>query len=266
MLTSLVVQIEALEDGEIRGGSGRAVHGFWYRHWEKVDAATADALHAENGVLPFSLSPLMGLPRPYKGVIRFGRGAQAWFRAAALTAQLSEKMETLWAQQLPDEITLADVRWRVVGLPAEHPWRRRIRYQDLAAQRLFNNHPPKRWNLAFETPVTFNSGGGYLPFPLPDALVASWMRRWQAFAPLALPDALPERARAALVVSSYQMRSVAVRHAERVHPGGVGRYTLRAAKMLPSERAQVDLLANYAFFCGSGYKTAQGMGMTRLLP
>ena len=264
MLTSLVIELEAITEGLINGGTGRAVHGLWYAQWDKVDPSVANLLHNETQTLPFSLSPLMDLPRPMKDVTRIECGQRAWFRIATLTKQLSEGLTTRWAAQLPDEVELAGIQWRVVGVPQAHEWNRQITYQELATQHLFNNRPPGYWKLNFETPVTFNRGKGYLPFPLPNILIASWMRRWQAFAPLALPDDLQQSVRERLLVSSYHMRSAVVRYGERVHPGGVGRYALRAAKMPASERAQVDLLANYAFFCGSGYKTTQGMGLTRL--
>jgi CRISPR-associated endoribonuclease Cas6 len=261
----MVIQLEAKGDGLISGGTGRAVHGLWYAQWDKVDPSIANLLHNETDTLPYSLSPLMGLPHPEKGVTRIERGLQAWFRVAALTEGLSEKLTRLWAAQLPDEVDLAGVQWRIVGVPQGHAWNRQVSYQELATRHLFNKRPPGYWKLHFETPVTFNSGEGYLPFPLPNILVASWLRRWQAFAPLALPDNLQMSVRERLLVGSYNMRSTTVRHGGRQHLGGIGRYALRAAKMPASERAQIDLLANYAFFCSSGYKTTQGMGMTMLL-
>ena len=265
MLTSLVIQVEAINDGEINGATGRATHGFWYKQWEKADAKTADALHDETQVPPFSLSPLMELPRAEKGITRVTRGVSTWFRVATLNGQLSERLTTHWAAQLPDEVELAGVRWRIVGVadsPEKHPWANQISYQDLSAKHLFNNRPPSRWKLSFETPVTFNSGLGHLPFPLPNNLIGSWMRRWQAFASLALPEELTQSVREQLMVNHFNMVTIPVRQGKRVLIGGKGSYALHAIKMPASERAQVDLLVNYAFFCGSGYKTTQGMGMT----
>ena len=267
MLTSLVIQIEALNDGEINGATGRAVHGFWYKQWESFDSGTADALHDETQVPPFSLSPLMQLPRPQNGITRVTRGISAWFRVATLNRQLSEKLITHWTANLPKEIELAGIKWTITGIaetPEKHPWARQISYQDLASRHLFNNRPPSRWKLAFETPLTFNSGLGHLPFPLPNNLIGSWMRRWQAFAPLALPEELPQSVREQLMVNHFDMRTIPLRQGKRLIIGGAGSYSLKAIKMPASERAQVDLLANYAFFCGSGYKTTQGMGMTKL--
>ena len=90
------------------------------------------------------------------------------------------------------------------------------------------------------------------------------MRRWQAFAPLALPEELTQSVREQLMVKHFNMVTIPVRQGKRVLIGGQGSYALNAIKMPASERAQVDLLANYAFFCGSGYKTTQGMGLTKL--
>ncbi|MCF6277383.1 MAG: CRISPR system precrRNA processing endoribonuclease RAMP protein Cas6 [Anaerolineales bacterium] len=268
MLTSLVIQLEALEEGKINGATGRAVHGFWYKQWQDADSKTAEALHDEKTQTPpFSLSPLMGLPRPQKGITGITRGVSAWFRVAALTGQLSERLITHWVAELPNEVELAGVKWRLDGVadyPDKHPWAGQISYQDLSAKHLFNNRPPSRWKFSFETPVTFNSGLGHLPFPLPNILVGSWLRRWQVFAPLALPEEISQSAREHLAVSQFDMKTLPVRHGERLIVGGAGNYTLKALKMSASERAQIDLLANYAFFCGSGYKTAQGMGLTRL--
>lgn len=267
MLTSLVIQVEALEDGEINGATGRAVHGFWYKQWEEKDATTADALHDETQVPPFSLSPLMALPRPQGGITRVTREIQSWFRVTTLNRQLSEGLSAHWLPNLPNEIELAGIKWGIIGIadsPEKHPWAKQISYQDLSAKHLFNNRPPSRWKLSFETPVTFNSGLGHLPFPLPNNLIGSWMRRWQAFAPLALPEELTQSVREQLMVNHFNMVTIPVRHGKRVLIGGQGSYALHAIKMPASERAQVDLLANYSFFCGSGYKSTQGMGMTSL--
>lgn len=264
MLRSLVIEVEAISEGVISGGTGRAVHGLWYAQWDKADPFTSNMLHNETNTLPFSLSPLMGLPRVEKDVTRIECGQKAWFRVATLTGQLSERLTMHWAPQLPDEVELAGVQWRIVGIPQEHAWNRQVSYQELATRHLFNNRPPSRWKLSFETPITFNSGLGHLPFPLPNNLIGSWLRRWQAFAPLALPDELSKSARERLMINHYNMRSTTVRYGERVLLGGMGQYALKAIQMPASERAQVDLLAHYAFFCGSGYKTTQGMGVTKL--
>ncbi len=110
-----------------------------------------------------------------------------------------------------------------------HPWVASIPYEDLARTHLMNSNPPRQWQVEFTTPTTFNTGrttegrDHHLPFPLPESLLKSWLRRWQAFAPIALPEEeLLDWARTNLAVSSYRLHSLPAREAEHLRVGCVG--------------------------------------------
>ena len=47
-------------------------------------------------------------------------------------------------------------------------------------------------------------------------------------------------------------------------PGCLGTVTFCAHDLPPEVCQALDALMDYAFFCGSGYKTTQGWGQTRL--
>jgi len=266
MLTSLVVSIKALEPGIIQGGTSRAVHGFWYGHWRDVNPALGNALHQTPEIPPFTLSPVMGLPRPKRGEVHVREGQLAWFRVVTLSKDVSHSLTNTWGPGLPSTIQLAGLPWSITRWtisPEEHPWAGHIPYKVLSEKHLFSTHPPKNWKIEFFTPTTFHGAVGHLPFPLPDSLVSSWLRRWQAFAPISLPENLPQLVREGVVVSSYQLKTVPVRHGERLTVGCVGSYKLHALNLPPAIRAAVDTLVQYAFYVGSGHRTTQGMGMTR---
>jgi CRISPR-associated endoribonuclease Cas6 len=274
-----MVHLKAVKAGEIKGSTGRGVHGFWYRHWEQADARVADWLHKQREVTPFTCSPLMGLPRHSRnGVVHVPNGHSAWFRVSTLIPTLTESLLKSWLPSLPigSEIEIpkssADpsgtqgIRWRVTGVSTtaeEHPWAGQTEYTQLASQRLFTTRPPAKWRIKFLTPTAFHGRTGHLPFPLPDSLISSWLRRWQAFAPIALPEDLPQMARQQVVVSGYNLKTVPMREGNRLTVGCVGNLSLRALNVHPATRAALDLLAAYAFYTGSGHRTTQGMGVTR---
>lgn len=267
MLVSLVILLEAAQSGSIRGGTGRAVHGLWFEQWKAIDLVFADQVHSQNNPAPYSLSPLMGLPRPHKGSIIISKGDQAWFRIATFEATLSAAMLSSWLPVLPAQVELAGLTWQITATtisPDDHSWAGQISYQDLIEQCLFASPPPARWQLEFATPTAFNSAAGHLPFPLPDSLINSWLRRWQVFASMGLPGDLPAYARESLLVNAFELKTAPVRYGRRLTVGCVGRYQLRAPQMPPTFQAAIDLLASYAFFCGSGHHTTQGMGLTRV--
>jgi CRISPR-associated endoribonuclease Cas6 len=283
MPLSAVIQLEAIEDAQLDQFTGRGVHGFWFKHWKQVDSAFADELHAATQDSLFTLSPLMGLPRPGRGgVISIRAGHKVWFRFAALTESLADAAQSRWLPgveigsqvEVPErrsngEGTVPGVMWKVTGIAqagAEHPFASREAYEDLSRRHLMNPNPPRQWRLEFLTPTTFHGKAAHLPFPLPESLIGSWIRRWQAFAPLALPDEeLAQWARSNLAVSSYRLSTLPAREGDRLRVGCVGTLTLRALDMPPYLRAAVDLLVHYAFYCGSGAHTAQGLGQTQLI-
>lgn len=265
-LCAAVVQLAALEAGTVVGATGRAVHGLWFRHWQQAAPAVAETLHAPAAVQPFTLSPLLGLPRPQDGQVALAPGAPAWFRVTTLTAELSDRLAAAWLPTLPAELTLGGLRWRVTGITTDgtvHPWAGQAEPSALAEQRLLAADPPRRWRLRFATPTAFHGESGHLPFPLPAVLVSSWLRRWERYGPVGLPADLPERARRGLAISAYALRTVPVRERERVTIGCVGHLTLQAIRLKAGERAPLDLLAAFAFWAGSGHHTTQGLGLTK---
>jgi CRISPR-associated endoribonuclease Cas6 len=268
MPTSAIIQLRASEAGRVPASNGAAVHGLWFHHWHQVEPAIAEALHHPNGVQPFTLSPLMGLPRPNGGSVRVPEGAVAWFRVATLTPRLSSALESAWLPGLPATIRIGGLPWRVEGAAVDgaHPWAGQADPRALAESRLLASSPPRQWTLEFATPTAFRGICGHLPFPLPDSLVGSWLRRWEAFGPVRLPVDLKERVREGLAVSAFELKTLPVLDKGGLIIGSVGRMRLRALRLTPGERAAVDLLAHYAFWVGSGHHTTQGLGMTRLLP
>ena len=283
-ILSAIIHLETLEEAQVDQFTGRGVHGFWFKRWrEDVDKAYGDELHAQQEMPPFTLSPLMGLPRGYRGTVHLKPGTAARFRVTSLTDSLTEAMKSKWLENLvmpPEKETNDEEKKKYVihiPLPKDEesgvPWKvRRVEveaeasYEEMSKRHLMNSVPPREWRVEFVTPTTFHGSNGHLPFPLPDSLVGSWMRRWNAFAPIALPkDELLEWTRAKVVVSSYSLRTLPAREGERLRVGCVGRMGLRALEMPPYLRASIDLLARYAYFCGSGSHTAQGLGQTRFI-
>jgi CRISPR-associated endoribonuclease Cas6 len=268
MLAAAVIRVAALEPGEINAATGRFVHGFWFQQWEQVDADLATELHAGQMLRPFTLSPLMGLPRPRRGEVTVPPETEAWFRVTTLTPSLTEALTTAWLPRLPERVHLGGLPWAVTGYTldaSEHPWAGQEDFAAVAEACLMASPPARRWRLRFATPTAFHGAAGHLPFPLPGALIGSWLRQWQTFGSVRLPETLPEEVHAGLAVSSYNLKTVPVRDRKRITIGCVGRLTLYATELSKPARAALDLLARYAFFAGSGHRTTQGHGLTRLL-
>lgn len=266
MLTAVVLQLRALTDGQIQGSTGRAIHGFWLKQWQETNPVMSKALHQDYPIKPFTLSPLMGLPLPQRGQQTIPAGQTAWFRLTTLHPALSDALFSDWLPNLPDTIQLAQTQWAIEGQAEDHPWSANNNYDQLAMNCMEQSTSPWQWRLDFQTPTTFRVGEKYhLPFPLPELLVTSWLRRWQAFSSWSIDTFTLPDLRQNLFINNYQLKTVPMHHGRRLAIGCVGQLTLQTSTLPLESRSIITMLARYAFFCGSGYHTTQGMGLTRLL-
>ena len=297
MLASAVVKLRALETGYYEGTTGPAVHGFWFQHWEKVNKQVHQTLHQKN---QFSLSPLLynenGCTHQ---VSSYDRGMSAWFRVATLTSEATVELLRKpggWLDTLPEMIRIYQGRWALAGVilpPEHHPWCGICSYLELV-EKVGREVSPRKWTLEFVTPTTSN-GPPIFPLPLPDILVASWQKRWQMCSSCGeIVADLRSLAHERLTVVDFDIHAGRVmeyqqdvqaqepingnRRIKRTITGCLGTITFKDAKVRNGNREQkisynhygeftanqiFDLLIRFAFFSGSGYRTTQGLGMTR---
>jgi CRISPR-associated endoribonuclease Cas6 len=139
--------------------------------------------------------------------------------------------------------------------------------------------------MEFASLTTFNRanqrsqiyGGHYARLPLPQYVFPGLVRRWQESAPSELAQIVQmERVEQyiedeGIIISDYDLKPHQVRFTTHKQPGfvGIGKYDMRGPDEEVTEEApltlrqQLWLLAQLAFYCGVGYKTAMGMGQVR---
>jgi len=140
--------------------------------------------------------------------------------------------------------------------------------------------------LEFSSLTTFSRGSSkqkdygnhHARLPLPQYVFPGLAKRWAELAPPEYASIVQrERIEAyaqneGIFIADYNLKAHQVRFTTHVQPGFTGhcKYALRGSDEATSEetpltiRQQIYLLTNLAFYCGIGYKTAMGMGQTRL--
>lgn len=276
MPSAVVISLQALDDGVIRGALGQHAHGYWLSSWRALAPAVGDELHDDRPLRQFTVSPLLGLGDTRHGRTPVYAGDTAALRLTALDDTTQAALLGDWVLRAPDPATIGGVRWqrqRVARSPDDHPAAGSDTYAQLR-DRAAAEPPPHRWDLSLTTPTAFHLGDErYLPFPLPRLLVGGWLERWLAYAPTPVlpprdsPAAFLDRVEAALLISRYRLKTVTFRlrfdGAETPQIGCVGRLTLDGRALAAADRSAVGALAAFAFYCGSGHHTTMGMGQTR---
>ena len=271
-MLSAVIHLQALENGALPADSGRALNALFLDWVRETDPHKSAELHDGSGLRPYTVSDLVGITRFERGFKLVRGGDSTWMRVTSLEDEsLSALLKT---SVLPG---LAAGRVFSIGMSgfcvtgvsisaAEHPWAGEISYKELVETHLFDPQLPEPTvEMEFASPTTFRSHGKNLPLPLPELLLESWLGRWNAFSPHALPMEARAFAQDGLAVSAYTLKTAAAHTGQGTFIGFQGRLTLRALSEDPYWLRMLHLLADFSFFCGTGAKTSFGLGQTRLV-
>lgn len=224
-------------------GHQRAAHALFFTALQEGDAALAAAVHQ----------------RPQKPFTQ---------------AILSEKQQLFWRITLLDDALyeplgqgltrLTGPRLHEAALQlhlAQATWQH-CDYEALAAAA-----QPPRHAFNFLTPTTFKQKRFLNPLPDAVSCFQSWWARWHQFAPphLGMNIAVLDIVLAHLMLGSFNLVSHLWNDGRRQMVGATG-----FAIFHPFQPEQVEAhwwqnintLAAFAFYCGTGYKTGQGCGQT----
>ncbi|MBD1835385.1 CRISPR system precrRNA processing endoribonuclease RAMP protein Cas6 [Cyanobacteria bacterium FACHB-472] len=252
-LYSLVVELAAADRGHIPPTLSRALHGLVMNWLNLGNPQIADSVHASQES-PLSLSGLLGNRRP--------RGTQAgdnfYFRVCLLDGSLMEPLLVgieKWGTQPLVLGQFAFALRSIYTLPGTH------RLAGSADYRLLANTPQTTIDieLNFLSPTSFKQSRGIQPFPLPELVFGSLLRRWNAFAPEELNFPAVEWEG---LVSAYELKTYALKMEGGSEIGSQGWVRYRFPNAEQAKLATV--LAHFAFFSGVGRKTSMGMGQAQL--
>ncbi|MGI0485892.1 CRISPR system precrRNA processing endoribonuclease RAMP protein Cas6 [Pantanalinema rosaneae CENA516] len=233
-----VVQVPITTTEQLPPTVGRAIHALCLRWFSLANELLGTQLHqAEN--LPLSL------------VMKSVSARQLYLRIGLLQKSLLAPL--LWglAQDLGTELTLTDIPCRIghgVDILQSST------YEALAQLPLQSTI-----DLQFLTPTSFKQGKVIQPFPLPELVFNSLLRRWNAFAPLDLQfPSIEWRG----VTAAYELKTYALKMKGGAEIGAQGMVRYQFAD--PTQAQIATTLAQFARFAGVGRKTAMGMGQTKV--
>ena len=227
---------------------GRALHALFYQWLALGDYSLSTKVHDQSGPRPFTVSPLYRID-------------------GQPTLRLTLLDDSLWPA-LSRGMSLTptvEVMGRPLTLSPDGPQVQQRSYGDLAA----DGRAETRIRLRFLSPTSFRSREMHLPLPDPFLVYQSWLTRWNSFAPedTRINIALLDIVAAHVAVGRYELHTEMVDlGSNRKAVGFVGTVqynVIRAGKIGDEWLRRLNLLADYAAFCGTGHKTAHGMGQTK---
>jgi len=268
MLLSIVFPLQTRQPVVLPADQGRALSAEFLRWVRQHDASLSETLHSSNAIRPFTVSGLFGGVQRNDQILLLP-DHPFWWRLTTFSPELSSFVLDKVIPNLPETLALGDQTLELLPpalKPEQHPWAWQTTHENLAASVLLEKRPiPSQIEVQFASPTTFHTQERHFPFPLPAMVFRQWLVKWNAFAPVKLPDEALSFVEEQLAVSRYRLETRVVKFGESIFIGFVGRCTFHVLGEDAYWRRVTHLLAHYAFFCGTGAKTSFGMGQTRNL-
>lgn len=249
-----------------RGSPTASIHAALLRRIELFDPDLSQAMHhapegANSIERPWTISPLRGPLVRCRNSLAAEPGNIYRIRITVLAPRLFEALVNAFSSEHP----LAAEPLFLERVPF-HLHRDMLRYDSLTTYSALLTHarPQHRIAFSFRSPTAFRQGRERTGAGLePRVCFASYLRRWNTFSPIALPEeALLEYVEANVQPVCQTLHPALMRLRSYTIPGVVGDVEWAVEGDSPYLQRIISALADYAPYCGTGMLTALGMGQT----
>lgn len=232
---------------ESGGVPARALHALFHRWLDAAEPRLARFVHEQADPKPFTLSPLIAESR-----------GQFHFRLTLLEDEywgyVVEGMKRERTVRVGKEILTVDGQPQVAQRT----------YAEIATAQSAETEIVLR----LESPTSFKSREMLNLLPDARSVFQSYLLRWNAFAsePLEPQEVFLDWVMNHVAVSKFDLHTEVMSFGAHRQIGCVGEAHYRVAMREERDAELVrwsNRLADYAYFCGTGHKTTQGMGQTR---
>jgi len=265
MFASFIVSLRPAAQAPIGNSTGKSLHGLFFNMLEQQDATLASRLHEDNAARPLTVSPLRGRIK-YEGDQRIVTPDQMyWVRYTTLSDELFNALSKILLGKFlyRDCVKLDGAEFKVEDVAVE-PERSRGWARLSSAEELWNRADTTTdIALRFASPTTFRQRGLSLQFPIPANVFHSYRERWNAFTHLPIDDGLIPWVEENVAVEAHHLQTRRMWYSDYELHGFIGWVRFTAKKQDAIRLKQLNALADFAFFSGTGHKTTQGMGQTR---
>lgn len=260
--------------------SGYHIHATFFDILAEGDKETSKKLHSEEGRKAFTVSPLfhegslvvgpssldqsrMTKDHPRKNHRGLKAGSEVWFRVTLLDDSVFPVFSLHFLENPNPMLRLGKVELLVKEVKVTRGegalWSGFLDYEKLYE----SADPLDEITLQFATPTSFKQGDINTLFPIPRLLFKGYLEKWNKYSGIELNNSLLDRIEDSLILSHYNLKTLPFSDGRATVPGFVGTCTYKIKSMSKEFLKNVNLLADFSFFAGTGRKTTHGMGMTR---
>lgn len=284
MLASLTAHLFPVKEAILPPTMGHYVHAAFLDILRQVDSKVAEGMHLEQSYKPFTVSPLQGrFDKQGKERVLIRAGTECWVRFTILDDILLSTVAKFFLENESTLLRLGNNIFQITkvttnGNNTNENWSACTTFEEI----LDYASPFDKLKVRFYSPTAFRvhdrTTRGTQNHVLPDPLhcFQNWLKKWDALSSVPIDeDALLDFVQRHIRFSRYSIKTRIMNFGGYKQLGFVGDCEYRFVNDISTGRSnrvnkgsqellkQADALANFAFYCGTGYKTTMGMGQTR---
>jgi CRISPR-associated endoribonuclease Cas6 len=261
-LVGLVFDLEVTNSTSLYSQYTIGLHAWFLDQVRQINPTLSAYLHDGESEKPFNISALEGQLLPTGKQLQLQANHIYRWQINAISQPVVQFLNQ-WLIQPPTTLKLRDASLQVKQISIVHP---PTTYTQLL-QSSIGNH--RNINLSFISPTSFRRKGHHFPLPVPVNLFHSYLRRWNDFSGMSIEqDAFLNWIDENVIIHQHRLESVKVAAGKRGSVTGfTGAISLGLSKSALANIEFTQLfyaLVQLAPYCGTGHKTAFGLGQTCL--
>ena len=273
MPISTLISLIPKTDVTLRPTMGHHAHAAFLSILKKSNPKVAEAVHAQSAQKPFTVSPLIAAAKLRGNQLHIKAGTECRLRFTFLDDELFTHFGKAFLTLAMPPIRLGEAVFQVKQMVShateDRSWSGSATYAELVQSAKTDT----QMSFRFYSPTAFRRLTPRGQKTRSDVYIdlvrcyQSWVNKWNAFAPVKLDKArILEFVTEHGQVTSVNTKSRALNFGKHTEVGWVGTC---ACVFYPEDSLDehllraVNCLADFAFYCGTGYKTTMGMGQTR---
>lgn len=261
-LVGLVIKLAPHSNDHLYPEYTIGLHAWFLAQVQQTNPELSRSLHDEQSEKAFTISGLEGeLLAAGKDLQLQADKTYRWY--INILSQPVAQWASKWLQNLPAVVDLRNAPLRIISCEVALP---PTTYKQLLTTSLSRTSTIQ---LTFLTPTSFRSKQHHFPLPVPKNLFHSYLRRWNDFADIKIPqDRFLNWIEETAIIHRHKLESAKVIAGKKGSVTGfTGAIELGLSKKVNENSDFVQYfyaLAQLAPYCGTGHKTTFGLGQTRI--
>jgi len=262
-IVGVTLTLKAICELKLSPNYTTGLHAWFLHQVRNSDPQLSAYLHDEQSEKAFAISPLIGnLEQKDKKFFIVDNDIYTW-TISALSKPLCDWLKT-WCNNYPSTLNLSTGRFLIEKISIT---------LSATTYNLLWSMPLSKlscFTLTFLSSTCFRHKQHHLPLPIPYNIFHSYLRRWNHFAPEVFPqEAFLKWIEQVVYITNYDLTCTKIAVAKQGFVTGfIGNVEFGInRKVLQNEDFERLLFAliQLAPYCSTGYKSAFGLGQTRLL-